>query len=404
MFPCCGSQLAIVDQYDHAEHVRDVQKHMKKLNTGDILLFYLKGLPACIARNGIRSNWDHIGFVIRRKGYSRALALGETIPEEQTRSYRKCKSSYCTCYSSSLEEHVELLESTASGVHVYSLEERILRARSHYKIVAVRHLENFKWTHDIQERLEKFIRRVRGRAYQYFNMRVLKMALNKGMPNENKSPIPTTGRKNAASSSSSSSSSSKTKSPVRSTTSLFQAPVRINQKMMCSELAAAALMAIGVLPKDVFECNDIGPTTFSSLDSDDLLNRLTMKEATYAKEFVFHYPNGPYDECLDMLSRLIQENNAEGESGILSSVARVTSRGSRAMIRAVRRTVTGREAKVSAASSTASAVVTSVADDEKHFSTEQAIEVYGGQSSRRKSFLTLLRPSFRFSISASAPP
>ena len=57
----------------------------------------------------------------------------EILLEEQQKSSRPCKPTYCNCQSRSKEEHVELLEATASGIHVYSLEERIARARSHYK-------------------------------------------------------------------------------------------------------------------------------------------------------------------------------------------------------------------------------------------------------------------------------
>ena len=99
----------------------------------------------------------------------------EILPEEQQKSSRPCRPTYCNCQSRSKEEHVELLEATASGIHVYSLEERIARARSHYKVIAVRKLRGFNNTDKSQARLESLISKVRGRGYQFMNKRVFMM-------------------------------------------------------------------------------------------------------------------------------------------------------------------------------------------------------------------------------------
>eukprot|EP00940_MAST-03C_sp_MAST-3C-sp2_P003038 g3038.t1 len=358
----------LVNQYDHANSIESIHVEMDKLQTGDVLLFYLKGLPACIARNGLSSAWDHVGFVVRRQNYSRALKHDETIPEEQKQSKRKCSSKYCTCYSSSLGEEVELLESTASGCHVYSLEERILRARSHYKIVAVRHLTDFERTKEVQQSIELFISRVRGRAYQYLNMNVIRMALRGGVPDVTSSPsgLPIDRKKS------------------------YATTVSINRKLMCSELTAAALQSIGVLSKSAFKCNEFGPTTFSSLDSDDLLSRLAKGNAKYTKEFVFHYPGSPYTRALNDL-HLVMKNEESEEStfSFANSIGRMT--------------------RISFAK-------VSPDDDEeetrekRHYSTKEAMEMVK-KIRRRKSRLSAISgaitsrfSSFRLALSSSAPP
>ena len=176
MFACECAHPAKNKKYLKAETLGECQDVMKNLQTGDVLMFFLSGIPACMARGSLYSHWDHIGIVIRRKGYSRALESGETIPEEQKKSSRPCKPTYCNCQSNNSEkEHVELLEATASGIHVYSLEERIARARSHYKVIAIRKLRGFKHTKESQIRLENLIKKVRGRAYQFMNKRVFMM-------------------------------------------------------------------------------------------------------------------------------------------------------------------------------------------------------------------------------------
>ena len=175
MFACEFAHPARDKRYHKAETLGECQEVMKNLNTGDVIMFFLSGIPACLARGSLYSHWDHIGIVIRRKGYSRELKCEEILPEEQQKSSRPCKPTYCNCQSRSKEEHVELLEATASGIHVYSLEERIARARSHYKVIAIRKLRGFKHTDESQARLESLISKVRGRGYQFMNKRVFMM-------------------------------------------------------------------------------------------------------------------------------------------------------------------------------------------------------------------------------------
>ena len=82
MFACEFAHPARDQRYHKAETLGECQEVMKNLQTGDVIMFFLSGIPACLARGSLYSHWDHIGIVIRRKGYSRELKCEEILPEE----------------------------------------------------------------------------------------------------------------------------------------------------------------------------------------------------------------------------------------------------------------------------------------------------------------------------------
>jgi hypothetical protein len=285
---------------------------MKNLQTGDVIMFILSGIPACMARGSLYSHWDHIAIVIRRKGYSREIKKGQVLPEEQKKSSRPCKPTYCNCQSKSKEEHVELLEATASGIHVYSLEERFARARSHYKVIAVRKLRGFKHTEESQARLEKLICKVRGRGYQFMNKRVFMMGYHGGVPNDEKVAKVAALRKKLSEHQRKMTQLGLNQKVSMSTARLSsfggQSDVFVPERVMCSELSSAALIHLHIIEPGIFEVDDIGPNTYSTIDSHDMLNQIVRKGVTYDPEFIFHYPGGPYNRALDALHQVMVEN------------------------------------------------------------------------------------------------
>jgi len=89
------------------------------------------------------------------------------IPTQMKPAAHKCSDDYCTCIASA-EDIVELLEATAAGVHMYSLDERLAKTVRHHEYIAVRKLivnASCKKGLD-QPALEQLIQRVRGRAYE----------------------------------------------------------------------------------------------------------------------------------------------------------------------------------------------------------------------------------------------
>lgn len=298
--------------YHKAESMADVQNIMKNLQTGDVLMFFLSGIPACLARGSLYSHWDHIGIVIRRKGYSRELIKGQELPEEQKKSSRPCKPTYCTCQSKNKDdEHVELLEATASGIHVYSLEERIARARSHYKVIAIRKLRGFKNSVETQARLEALIEKVRGRGYQFMNKRVFMMGYHGGVPNEEKVKRVAELKRRISDHIKRTSMINKRLSNRMTragSRSIFDGELFIPERVMCSELASAALIHLHVIEPGIFEVDDIGPNTYSTIDSRDMLNQIVRKGLKYDPEYIFHYPGGPYERALDALTKVMVEN------------------------------------------------------------------------------------------------
>ena len=96
----------------------------------------------------------------------------------------------------------------------------------------------------------------------------------------------------------------------RSSTSgnLSKSEVFIPERVMCSELSSAALIHLHIIKPGIFEVDDIGPNTYSTIDSGDMLNQIVRKGVKYDPEFIFHYPGGPYNRALDALHQIMVEN------------------------------------------------------------------------------------------------
>lgn len=154
-FLCGQSGLSNVKRLDEENHV----DFFDTLDTGDIFLFQSRGIGQRIIRAALRTKWDHVGVVIRRSNYSR-----ESNRAELRKSCRRpCRRDYCSCICDSKNPRLELLEATASGTHVYPLEERLARLALHHKAIAVR---KFRGTRNF-EGVEDFVSRVRGAPYSW---------------------------------------------------------------------------------------------------------------------------------------------------------------------------------------------------------------------------------------------
>lgn len=376
---------------------------ISSLDTGDVLLFYMSGIPACLARSSLNSHWDHVAFVIRRKDYSRQTLRGESMPDEQQNSRRQCKPTYCTCRSTAMGEQLELLEATSSGVHVYNLEERIARVRSHYKVVAVRRLTGFERNRRIQEKVEDLVRKVRGRAYQFMNFRIFKMGVMGGTPanakvekqiaktlsdGNNDVNEQTSQGDLSITSSSGSTGRPSLKTSRRESSRVFSIPDRV----VCSELAAAGVMAMKVIDPRVFHVDEFGPNSFSTIDSGDLLNKVLVKGARYESEIIFHYPGGPYGAALEALHKLMKEKKTVIEDKDHMSV---TERLSSATRRLTRFSKTQRIVPLRRESDER---------EPRHFSSKYAIGYYNSLKRQRSSIFqgVLSKMSSRFSSGTSS--
>ena len=324
---CFSSLGGKIDHFGDLSYVASesqAQATIDKLDTGDVLLFCSTGLTAKFVRASLSSRWDHVAFV-RRVTVAADSPGAKTQPpapetEAQTKSRRKCEPGYCDCKSQPLEGRLQMLEATASGVHVYHLEGRLARLREHYAVVGVRHLEGLERTPEMRARVREFIRSVCGRSYQRPNLRVLRMGLRGGVLGlgkkssvaqekqarmtedaQKKSPVPTTGKKSQHVEAEGAS------SKVAPAPSSPHSPhKKIPASLVCSELVTFALMHAGMFPCDAFEAIDLGPNSYGTTPTGDPLNEVVVVPGVrYCKESILKYPGGVYDQLLASASTLL---------------------------------------------------------------------------------------------------
>jgi hypothetical protein len=258
----------------------DLVAFFRGLDTGDVLLYKCRGFTAWGIRATLKTDWDHVGVVYRRKpGSSRAKNVGSTKEE----SLKKCDPYYCSCITSALsEEGVEVIEATAAGVHIYPLEERLARRTHHDVFIAVRKLQGFNRADPKLDAVtEEFVRETHGHGYNFYNIgKYAALAANKNLAMTDDQRLKRTSVRESS---------------------------KKSQRAFCSELVASYLLSVGILHEDA-DASKIDPGMFGS--SDGLVDKLLAPGLSYAPELVFMARKGVARALLSRLKQELESSSA----------------------------------------------------------------------------------------------
>ena len=142
-----------------------------------------------------------------------------------------------------------------------------------------------------------------------------------------------------------------------------------------------------------------------------MINALTYGGARFTKEYVFHYPGGPYNDALNNLKRVMDESIFAGSS-IFDHMYRATKSVKKKASRRISRLTSfmiASDVKVAPDIEHESPCITfskRLPDDvERHYSTREAMMLVGSRSSMGSRMPSLTATLRKFSIypSASAP-
>lgn len=86
------------------------------------------------------------------------------VPQQKIPGKHKCEQGYCTCVAEP-EDLIEILESTAAGVHIYGMDDRLAKTVNHHTHIAVLK-RNEAVTEKQRGQMEAFALKVRGRGYE----------------------------------------------------------------------------------------------------------------------------------------------------------------------------------------------------------------------------------------------
>mmetsp|Transcript_7811 Transcript_7811/g.11636 ORF Transcript_7811/g.11636 Transcript_7811/m.11636 type:complete len:818 (+) Transcript_7811:180-2633(+) len=242
-------------RFDSVDPVKGISRntiHISKIRpearVGDLILFKCANTLSHLQRRVTRSEWDHVGLVVR------------SVSKEG----RRCGGS------------LDLLEATGEGVTAYPLTGRL--KAYHYnnftKYMCIRQLHDFDRSNEVMSKLDDFVSQVVGKPYGF--------SASKIFPRKNQ-PSSTRGFNIGGRLWGSTDDYDSPSSPLPSPKPGDEEGDTHNSTFFCSELVAAALKELGLIPKNL-NAGYFWPGSFARHDEIDTV--LEEHTAYYGDELI----------------------------------------------------------------------------------------------------------------------